>query len=630
MKQNDTEKLNGWSLQELLTENERRNAALHVDYDPLRGTGCCGERVQLSMPQGTGQVWAPASMAGHDYGTKIEFERARIACDFEFWCARCVKIHDKRTGRDVAFVLNAPQRRVLREMERQRLSGQGIRIILLKARQWGGSTLVLIYMAWIQLVLQRNWNSLICGHKLGTSAAIRGIYRRLMRNYPRELLPGGKPLRFTNFEGCRTVQHIEGRDCLVIEGTAQSDDVVRGYDIAMAHLSEVAFWPQSTCHDPQDVVRSIDGSILMGGLSLEVMESTANGMGSFFHTEWLRAEAGQSDKTPIFVPWHEIELYRLPVPDVAALWASLDDYERNLWEHEGCTLEAINWYHHKRRVYASPARMMAEFPTTALEAFSGTSRCVFDLHQLDEMRTDCCAPRFTGDIVGPAGSLEAHLNADATGQLSIWLMPEEATFRSRYVVSVDVGGRSDESDWSVITVIDRHLTPQERPEIAAQWRGHIDHDLLAWKAAQLAHFYHKALLVFESNTLETGQAEGDDGVYILEQLAGRYRNLYLRENGRPGFQTNRHTKAKIVHALIKQVRDHSYVEHDQQAVDEMSWFELQPGSRFGAVKGKHDDIVMSRAIGLYVASTLGRKPLLRDSDFLSPHAPVQMSLHFFK
>jgi hypothetical protein len=38
----------------------------------------------------------------------------------------------------------------------------------------------------------------------------------------------------------------------------------------------------------------------------------------------------------------------------------------------------------------------------------------------------------------------------------------------------------------------------------------------------------------------------------------------------------------------------------------MSWFALLPHGRFGAIEGKHDDIVMSRAIALYMASQLKR------------------------
>ena len=73
-----------------------------------------------------------------------------------------------------------------------------------------------------------------------------------------------------------------------------------------------------------------------------------------------------------------------------------------------------------------------------------------------------------------------------------------------------------------------------RPEVCAQWYGHIDMDLLAWKAVQVAHLYDNALLVVESNTLETHDEEhwlegGDQSAYILNAIRDVYPNLYARK-----------------------------------------------------------------------------------------------------
>ena len=613
-------------ISEIVNENNRRNALLLNDYDPIAGRGSCGERVLRQVP-GVGEVNLPLAMVEHDTawttGGAGAYRLTRVKYDFEFWCATCATIRDKETGRNVKLRLNAPQRRVLAELERQRLQGNGIRLILLKARQWGGSTLVLMYMAWIQIVLKKNWNSLICGHKRNSSKAIKGMYSKLLRCYPQEMLDNGVKLEFRGFEGGGATQVISGRDCLVILGSAFSEDAVRGFDIAMAHLSEVAFWPETPMHNPADLIRSVDGSILLGGLTLEVLESTANGMGSFFHEEWLKAKAGESDKTAMFVPWHEIEIYRQPVASVEELWNAMDDYEHQLWD-EGCTLEMINWYHHKRKAYGSHHLMMAEFPSNDLEAFSNTGSGVFDLTSLDRLRESCRPPLWSGDLIGDDKALtRMRLIENKTGLLKIWAMPETSIYRSRYVVSVDVGGRGEKADFSVISVIDRKDSPDEKMEVVAQWRGHIDHDQLAWQAARLAQFYHHGCLVFESNTLETQRNEGDDASYILDLLARQYSNLYCRKKGVPGFQTNRRTKGSLVHKLIALVRDGGYVEHDSDAIDEMSWFEMKPMGKFGAITGKHDDIVMSRAIGLQVAAQLPRVKAMNKEEFV---ATGQLSL----
>ncbi len=176
---------------------------------------------------------------------------------------------------------------------------------------------------------------------------------------------------------------------------------------------------------------------------------------------------------------------------------------------------------------------------------------------------------------------------------------------------MDIGGRSDTSDYSVIAVVDRHGTGN-RPEIVAQWRGHTDHDLLAWNASQIATYYRKALLIVESNTIETERTEGENSGYILDEIADYYDNVYYRRSGegstamRPGFHTNRQTKPLIVNNLVAAVRDGSYTERDSGAVDELQTYERKPNGTFGAKDGHHDDILMTRCIGLFIAQEMAR------------------------
>lgn len=591
-----------FNIEAVLEENRRRLAVLERDrYDPLTGEGCCGDRIEVDG------CFLPRSLLDrcpHYLALdKLQRERQRIVDDFEYWCVRCATIKDKNTSRNVPLVLNRPQRRLLAVMEEQRTAGKPVRIILLKARQWGGSTLVQMYLAWMQLVRHTGWNSLICGHLHVTSKGLKRMYNLLLRNYPRELLDDDVPLHFAKLEGQPNVQQIEARDCLIITGSARSEDAVRGYDIAMAHLSEVAFWQDSLMHSPDDVVRSVCGSVALKDETVIVLESTANGVGDYFHSEWLRAKMGQSDKVPVFVPWHEISMYSQPVDDPLALWQAMDDYEHTLW-NDGCTLEQVNWYHHKRKEYRSQQLMMAEFPSNASEAFTTTGSCPFLPEDLDRMEEHCLLPMFTGDIQGDAVEGEGakynlHPVKDAAGLLKVWEWPEhDPVVRTRYMTVVDVGGRSEGSDYSVIAVW-RVGDAHRRAAIVAQWRGHIDHDLLAWKAMQLAKYYNNALLVVESNTLTNEAARAGQSDYILKELNRVYGGVYLREGHKLGFHTNVKTKGMAIAYLIAAVRDGKYIERDLDAVNEMRDYEDHNG-KCSARPGKHDDILMTRAIGLYL------------------------------
>ena len=572
-----------------------------------------------------------------DYNSNEPIDIERCKTDFIYWAARAVTIRDKRTGRTVPFILNRAQRRVLNILEDMRRANRPIRVIMLKARHWGGSTLVQIYMTWIQLIHCRNWHSVICAHVKDTARTIRSMYSNLLASYPPELVKDillesgadcadGKKtavpkLEFVPFEGAQNVKIIKERACRVAIASAENQDAMRGADIAMAHLSEVAFWKATTLRDPEDFLRAVCSSVPLEPMTLIAIESTANGVGNFFHTEWMRATQKTSDKVAVFVPWYEIEMYTMEVADYRSLWDTMNAYEHSLWSEHGCTLEQINWYRHKLAEYPKPELMHAEFPTTPQEAFVSSDSNVFSNEGIEKLRSLCREP-VMGEISKRKGFV-----ADSKGELKLW---EDASPGCKYIVTVDVGGRSAKSDWSVIAVMkypervraDSFFEKDHASsmaEVVAQWRGHIDHDLLAEKAMTLASRYNQALLVIESNTLESAD-ESSESSLVLDRIAKKYRNVYMREGGgsaserKTGFHTNHRTKSLIINNLIEYVRETAYIERDEEACNELATYcRLQNGS-YAARRGKHDDILMTRAIALHIISSTmaASAPALRD------------------
>ena len=576
-------------------------------YDPVRGVGCYGLRRMCATPvPGLAEALVPESMTADAEYLRVMHDpdgwrRLRCRHDFEYWCVECVKIKHKTLGTAVPFVLNRPQRRVLSVLEDDRLAGRPIRIILLKARQWGGSTLVQMYMAWIQCCHRRSWYSLICAHLKDTSASIRGMYSRLLEFYPPELWEGDSEPCFKAYEGSQNMRMIAGRDCVVTLASAERPDSVRGGDYAMAHLSEMAYWADTPSRQPDDVIRAVCGGVALVPYSLVAVESTANGVGNYFHSEWLRCRSGEGDKHAVFVPWFEIDIYRLEPPDAAAFAESLSPGEMRLWE-TGLTLDRLYWRRRKRAEYATDQQMQAEYPADDSEAFVTTGAGVFDPADIEALRDGCEAPSFRGELCGGKPV------ADPSGCLKIWREPAE---KMRYVVAADIGGTRSASDWSVASVL---AFPEGGvPEVAAQWRGHVPHDCLVCILADLARYYNLALLVVESNTLESRDALMEDSAeFIVNRLARCYGNLYRRESfdtvtgersTRIGFHTNRSTKAMLIINLQGLVRERAYIERDNDACNELATYEHCPGGAYGARRGFHDDILMSRAIGLFVGSS---------------------------
>jgi hypothetical protein len=85
--------------------------------------------------------------------------------DFEYYAFVNLKIQDKKTKKIIPFKLNKPQRKLLKALEEERIGNCPIRIDILKARQWGGSTLTENYFF---LILDKwkttGWLSVLVGN----------------------------------------------------------------------------------------------------------------------------------------------------------------------------------------------------------------------------------------------------------------------------------------------------------------------------------------------------------------------------------------------------------------------------------------------------------------------------------
>lgn len=662
----------------ILDENNKRIELIQTTNNPITGEKCPGERELFTCDDFFLPVqYIPSTMSScvliyklRKYGSikklleedfklfedndeeyALNFEqvmkeltRLRSQHDFLFWAAMFVYIKPKLGGEDIKFILNRAQRKLLAKLEEMRLAGKPIRLILLKARQWGGSTLTQIYMSWIQLLHKKGWNSIIVGHIKDTSLEVKGMLSKMMERYPLWMIDDeARDPKIGSFEGSQNIDIIHDRNCKVKVGTAEKPESARGGDSAMAHCTEVALWTKTDNKTPEQVVKSVCAGIPNQPLSMKVYESTANGTGNYFAIEWDRAKRGESDMTPLFIPWFEIDMYSIEIENVEAFATKLyqnkdseyEDGQYNWWLWNlGATLEAINWYINARKSYKDHADMASEFPSDDIEAFKHSGSKVFNIYQVEALRSSCREPIAVGDLSANAiKGKEAFENIKFVknkGGIKVWQFPDKTqNVSDRYLVIVDIGGRSKGSDPSCICVIDRYwMMDGDKPEVVAEWHGHMDHDLLAWHAAQIATWYNKALLAIESNTLETKFAkmklDGNQAPYILEILSEAYSNLYCRTDhldniieGAPrkfGWHTNTSTKPAIISNLIDNVRDKGYVERDMETLDEYVTYEKKPDGSYGAIIGKHDDKLITRAIGLWISSKMSLPKIIIKKD----------------
>jgi hypothetical protein len=667
----------------ILAENERRKKALFSTYEPTTGEGCRGDRFLLETRDAPfRRLWLPRSMEGlpavrvmlesgsmrralEEAGMEVSpgsmelfwtwFCEERARRDFEYFAFTWVTIMDGSTAELVPFRLNRGQRRLLEALEGSRERGAPIRVILLKARQWGGSTLVEIYMLWIQVVLRRNWNSVVCAHLDHSATVIREMLTGALGRMQEF---GGRRFASRGFEGTRNIKFIEGRGCTIMVGSAESPDSVRAQNVKMAHFSEVALYPDTDKKATSSLIGAVIGTLKLVELSLVVYESTARGVGDFFHEEWLKAERGESPFLPVFVEWFLIDAYREGLDkgyftgpngrrvegDAAGFARSLDEGELAFFRgNEGVTLESLNWYRGKRAEFSHAYLMLQEYPSSALEAFQGSGSPVFRREDVEAQRRYCRDPRAigrlssacppelargerwrNGDIlkglafVADGEAMERYAAGDARERLlasrervKVWAFPESTPrVRGRYAVIFDPQrGLSESADWGVILVLDRYWMMEGGvPEVVAEWRGKVDKDVAIWKAVQLARWYDDALLVVECNTYDTDTRD-DYSEFIFDTVAGFYDNIYSRtgadkvKEGVPveyGFHMNRSTKPMVVSDYTAVLRERGYREREAGALEEALLYEKKDNGRYEAKKGYHDDRLVTRMVGCWI------------------------------
>ena len=692
-------------IKDLINENRNRRMKIYGPYDQLTGVGCYGfdkgERVHVSIPdfsfslqdEPIKDMWVPKETLetaiwnevlrygsiqkfieehmnrkfDEDYHLDVVMAllQARAYDDPELAFLICDKIVHKISGAMTPFRPRYAQRVLLALLESLRRAGQPILVVLLKARQWGGSTLVQMYIKWMQEYRHPNgWNAAIVAQADSTAKKIKAMYRKAVETQPGWTIGmHGTKLEMSPYERSDSDFQISDgrylvRSSILSIASFNSFEKCRGDNYKCVHYSEVASWKKTPEHDPEEVISNLEGGFLGLPDEIAVFESTGKGNSGFFYD--LCQDAMKENSTSaykfLFIPCFMIEndmepkgekgfiledeikfaewLYDNRMKDTCSPgYRESGKFFWKMWKMGAC-FEAINWYRINRNKHRDHGHFASEAPIDPVEAFRNSGNAVFDPYQIDELKEACNAPQkplYYADIIlkpfekrtrSVYKEAKFNIRNDNQGELKIWVQPNNHIFKvkNRYIVSVDIGGASASADYTVMTVIDQMGLCREvngMPHVVARWRGHVRHDILAWKAAALAHYYDDALLVIESNTADREKdtnTEGDHFGTIINEIAAYYPNLYQRnkspeavqEGIEPiyGFQTNVKTKQWIIDNLIACVDDKLWHEPDEQMYLELGWYERDPDTgKMGNKPGsnRHDDVLMSTGIGLYIA-----------------------------
>ena len=500
-----------------------------------------------------------------------------------------IKIRNKE-GKIVSFRLNAPQQKLYDIVKQQKREKRPVRVIILKARQMGFSTLTESIL-FKETVTRFNRRTGIITHKATATANLFNMSKLMLDCLPDEIKPSVKrsnaqELIFDNEFGTGLKSKIK---CM----TAGSSGVGRSDTFDNLHLSELAFWEG-------DVTATLTGLFqAVPNLpdTMIIIESTANGFEKFREL-WEQAVNGESDFVPLFVAWHELPEYSIPYTGFR-----LTAEEEQLKELYNLTNDQLEWRRWciRNNCQNDIEQFKQEYPSNPEEAFISTGSCIFDKDAVINRIRHAPKPIKQGYFVYNEEKAQQNIMSDIKwvndrkGCIKIYRIPNTPAV-SKYCIGGDTAGDTRGDEFSSDVVDAKTL------EQVATLTMQTDEDLYAKQMYCLGMYYKWAMLAIETNFSTYPQKK-------LEELG--YPNFYVREvvdrydrsvTKQFGFNTNKKTKPVILANLVALVREHTDIFNDEKTLRQMLTFVKKDGGVQAAEDGYHDDKVMSLAIAYHAAN----------------------------
>jgi hypothetical protein len=287
-------------------------------------------------------TWIDDLQSAGDHATKVKGDLP--------YFSQYLKIRPK-VGSLAPFTLNAAQLELHRIIEEQRAKTGRVRVVVLKARQLGVSTYVASRF-YHRTVSHPGLRTIIVAHKVDASRNLFQIVKRFHDHLPDDLRPS---IAVSNAEELI----FDRLDSGYLVTVATTEGAGRSATAQLLHASETAFWPdlQTQWAALLQTIPDADGTEI-------ILETTANSYNDFFKL-WRKAEAGESEFMPVFLPWSVAPEYRAKVGDDFEMTGA----EKRLAELYDLDIEQIAWRRNKISQLGSEEYFQQEYPLNASEAF---------------------------------------------------------------------------------------------------------------------------------------------------------------------------------------------------------------------------------------------------------------------
>ena len=416
--------------------------------------------------------------------------------------------------------------------------------IILKSRQLGISTLSAGYSLWLML-FHSDKNVLVIATGKDVAKNLVTKVRVMYDNLPSWLKTS---VEETNKLSLRFANGSQ------IKAIASNESAGRSEALSLLILDEAAFIDKI-----DEIWTAAQQTLATGGDCIAL--STPNGVGNWFHQQWVGAEDGTNEFSPIKLHWSVH-------PDRDQKWRDLQD-----------------------RVLG-PSKAAQECDTDFLTSGESVVDPAILQWYKDEM------------VEAPVEELGVDRN--------LWVF-RQPDYTKDYIVVADVA-RGDGSDYSACQVFE--ISEMEQ---VAEYKGQLSTTDYGNFLIEVATKYNDAILVVENNnigwaTIQTIIDRGYKNLFyqskdlkvvdVEHQVSNKYRAQ--DRSMVPGFSTTAKTRPLVIAKMEEYTREKLVKLHSARLIEELFVFIYKTGiinSRAEAMQGYNDDLVMSYSIALWIRDT---------------------------
>lgn len=376
-----------------------------------------------------------------------------------------------------------------------------------------------------------------------------------------------------------------------LKAIATSTDALRGFTPTYLIMDEAAY-----IEGGQALYEAATPSLSTGGRCYLI--STPNGQDPLYYETYNQASLGKNDFNIIEMRWYQDDRYNKDLKWIKYLDKekknklveeeldfTLDSYKKRI---EDGWKPTSTWYETQcRKMNNNPRAIAQELDVS----FLGSGGNVVESEYIEHHKTvNVREPKYKNGK-----------------EKDIWVW-EEPIEGHEYIMAADVASGEKGLDYSTFEIID--VTTMEQ---VAEFMGYVPPDELAYLLDEYGSMYNALLVVDITGglgevTITKLMEIGYPNLYYEEQGAYRRRRKdekkYNPDNERPGMKVGS-SRPKIVSRFEEMVRlnategdSHGVKIRSQRLIVEMGTFIYKNG-RPDHAPGKHDDLIMAMAMGLY-------------------------------